>query len=253
MNVKILEGNHLINKRVVLDSHNIDFLINQLHTKHIDLLIIKNYINDEEKKELLEWSRFLIEKNNDFSYKKPDINGMTIIKDERPPNQSVKGTMLSINIGPKYKLPPLIDSVYRKCILLRKAAIKKSFDFNEDEIKNIKKNIPDLGFPIFSIYFYPLYGGQLDLHSDPPKQSLVGMVNLSKFNDDYDKGGLYILKENKKLHIDSHLSTGDAYLFNQTNKHVVELVDTSKRNISNKSWNTSKGRWVAFARWQTPS
>ena len=248
----ITKDNYLI-KEVVEDFHDIDSQINSLHSNSIDLLIIKNYITNEEIKELLSWSRLIIKNNNDFSFKNLSSDGIAIIKDKRPAKQKVKGTMLSINVGPNYKLPPLIDSVYKKCILLRKGAIKRSFDFCENDLKNLKEVVPDLGYPIFSVYFYPLQLGQLDLHNDPPKQTLVGMINLSKFNVDFDKGGLYLFKRNKKLHVDSHLSIGDAYLFNQTNKHVVDLVQSSLMNNYNESWNTSKGRWVAFARWQTPN
>ena len=69
-----------------------------------------------------------------------------------------------------------------------------------------------IGLSNFSVYFYPIFLGQLDMHQDPPKQSLVGMINLSEFNDEYNKGGLYIIKNNTKFHIDRHLSVGDAYL-----------------------------------------
>lgn len=96
-----------------------------------------------------------------------------------------------------------------------------------------------------NITHYPIGGGKLNKHTDPPnKQFTVLLASLSERGKDFKTGGLYIEKNGISIDMDEHLQEGDIYLMNPKNIHGVSEIDFDE-NIE-PAWNSMKGRWVMF-------
>ena len=93
-------GNSNIKKIEVEDFNQITYELNDLYENKFDLLILKKYITNLEIKTLSKWCRDVISNTKDFNFKNLRKDGLAVIKDQRPKKQKVKGTMISINVGP---------------------------------------------------------------------------------------------------------------------------------------------------------
>ena len=104
---------------------------------------------------------------------------------------------------------------------------------------------PD-GYVTYSnISHYPINGGNLNKHTDPPnKQFCTIMAAMSNKNIDFKTGGLYVEKKRVKHYIDDHLAIGDVYLMNPQTIHGVDPIDVNSNN--NVEWDSIKGRWILF-------
>lgn len=96
-----------------------------------------------------------------------------------------------------------------------------------------------------NITHYPINGGKLNKHTDPPnKQFCTIMAAMSQKGDDFLNGGLYVEIDSQKIDIDEFLEIGDVYLMNPQTIHGVDIVDAEENNEIN--WNSPKGRWILF-------
>ena len=82
-------------------------------------------------------------------------------------------------------------------------------------------------------------------HQDPDNgQKVVVNTILSKFSEDYVKGGLFYRdKFEKKINVDIELNPGDAFVFYPTLSHGVDPIDDEKEI----SWDSQDGRWMCFS------
>jgi hypothetical protein len=96
-----------------------------------------------------------------------------------------------------------------------------------------------------NISHYPINGGNLNKHTDPPnKQFCTIMAAMSKKQIDFKTGGLYVEKDNVKHYIDDYLEIGDVYLMNPQTIHGVDPIDVNSNE--NVEWDSIKGRWILF-------
>lgn len=88
---------------------------------------------------------------------------------------------------------------------------------------------------------YPSGGGLLKDHVDPTKnQKIVSGLIMSKIGNDFNNGGFYFKKKNKKkFNIENRLDIGDAVIFYGSIIHGVDKVDPK----SKLNWKSDNGRW----------
>lgn len=97
-----------------------------------------------------------------------------------------------------------------------------------------------------SIVQYPVGGGYLQTHEDPPStQRAVVTAILSQIPDHYESGGLYVddPKTGERVLLDSQLEVGDVYLINPAITHGVAPVDPDKQ----LEFDSGDGRWMMFS------
>lgn len=96
-----------------------------------------------------------------------------------------------------------------------------------------------------NITHYPLGGGRLNKHTDPPnKQFCTIMAALSQISRDFDSGGIYYYSKSQKINLEEHLNIGDVYLMNPDIPHGVDTISGDKKNQID--WKSDKGRWILF-------
>lgn len=92
--------------------------------------------------------------------------------------------------------------------------------------------------------FYPGGIGYLAKHKDPVDfhQIVVPILVMSEFGKDYEEGGLYIEKDNKKIYIDNLCKPGDIVYFRADITHGVDVIDPSIED----DWLSYNGRWMGL-------
>lgn len=102
---------------------------------------------------------------------------------------------------------------------------------------------PD-GFMTYSnVTHYPVGGGRLNKHQDPPnKQFAVIIASMSKKGSDFHTGGFYVEYDGTRIDVDEQLDIGDIYLMNPSCVHGVATIDPS----NSPDWSTERGRWILF-------
>lgn len=91
---------------------------------------------------------------------------------------------------------------------------------------------------------YPENTGHTESHfHDPINQRIIISVYMSKKNKDYNNGGTYFFKNNKKKNIENNLDIGDIGLFYSTLHHGVDKVSINKKIKSNYKNKNLFGRW----------
>lgn len=96
------------------------------------------------------------------------------------------------------------------------------------------------------ITHYPVGGGYLQPHVDPPSiQKVVVTAILSRRGVDYESGGLHIEDEagSSRHMVDDALEPGDVYLMNPAVRHGVAPIDPDKT----LNFDSSSGRWMMFS------
>jgi hypothetical protein len=105
--------------------------------------------------------------------------------------------------------------------------------------------IEDEHLSIPTIVHYPVGGGYLQAHEDPPgKQRAVVTAILSQLGSDYGSGGLYADDpEGRRVMLDADLEVGDVYLLNPAVRHGVAPVDPDEP----LELDSERGRWMMFS------
>lgn len=95
-----------------------------------------------------------------------------------------------------------------------------------------------------SFQFYPIHKGYLNTHSDPVSyhQKYLFMLSMSTIGKDFKNGGLYIIKNGKKILLDSYAHAGDLIIIKADTPHGVDIIDINKiyKPLS------FKGRWMVI-------
>lgn len=97
-----------------------------------------------------------------------------------------------------------------------------------------------------TILQYPVGGGYLQSHVDPPsKQKVVVVAILSERGVDYQSGGVYVEdpKGENRVLVDELMGPGDVYLMNPAARHGVAPIDPEKT----LDFDSSAGRWMMFS------
>ncbi|MDC0059766.1 hypothetical protein OAJ18_01955 [Pelagibacteraceae bacterium] len=89
------------------------------------------------------------------------------------------------------------------------------------------------------IRIYPNNSGFLNTHTDPPVFRLGTSIIMSKRGSDFEKGGLYFIKNKKIFNVENYFDIGDIVLFYTTLKHGVEKISSNKNKFK------SGDRWWA--------
>lgn len=91
---------------------------------------------------------------------------------------------------------------------------------------------------------YPENTGHTESHfHDPINQRIIISVYMSKKNKDYNNGGTYFFKRNKKKNIENNLDIGDIGLFYSTLHHGVDKVSINKGTKLKEKNKKLFGRW----------
>jgi len=122
------------------------------------------------------------------------------------------------------------------------------------KLRNILSNLPEdyaldtiedglISVPL--VQQYPRGGGFMQEHQDPDVgQKVVINTVLSKVNQDYFNGGLFVRdSDGKKVYLDSKLNPGDAVIFYPQIAHGVDPIDPD----FSLDWNRDDGRWMCFS------
>lgn len=112
-------------------------------------------------------------------------------------------------------------------------------NFAYDRIEDGQLSIP-------SVVHYPVGGGYLQRHEDPPStQRAVVTAILSELGSDYESGGLYAddPESGDRVMLDGELRAGDVYLINPAMTHGVAPVDPGKP----LDFAAADGRWMMFS------
>jgi len=218
-----------------------DSLINQIRDdiKNHKVVILKNYFDEIQLKKL---------KANYFNFFKKSSSTNPVFekncnnffrRDIDPPKSAVKRNKQFATIfywnDDNFGELKLLKQLSRLRNLI--AELPLEYTLNGFE--------PD-GYVTYSnISHYPINGGNLNKHTDPPnKQFCTIMAAMSKKNIDFKKGGLYVEKGGVKYYIDDFLDIGDVYLMNPQTIHGVDPIDVNSKN--NVEWESIKGRWILF-------
>lgn len=125
--------------------------------------------------------------------------------------------------------------IYKKIINIYKPLkILNGLEANE-----ITKNRPKDGvIERVHIINYPLNSGLISQHYDPINVSIFNFgIYATEYGKDYDKGGFFVLKKNKKkLFIDKKVKKTDIVLFFPSLIHGVDKVRNTKTTHSNGRW-----------------
>lgn len=108
------------------------------------------------------------------------------------------------------------------------------------------EGVEDGQLSIPSIVHYPVGGGYLQTHEDPPStQRAVVTAILSELGSDYESGGLYVddPKTGERVLLDSQLEVGDVYMINPAITHGVAPVDADEP----LAFDSGSGRWMMFS------
>ena len=99
------------------------------------------------------------------------------------------------------------------------------------DFKSFVNNTPkDLVVDRIQIVRYPEKTGYCELHSHPPNnQRLIISIYMSEILKDYQSGGTYFIKSNKKLKVENKIKKGDVGIFYSTLKHGVDSVKLNKK------------------------
>jgi len=114
---------------------------------------------------------------------------------------------------------------------------KRLIELNDHNTEVIEKNTPRNGtVSRMNLIYYPYETGLISTHKDPMNlNKLVGLIYISAYKTDYDKGGFYIISNKKKYVVDHHVESGDLLIFSPYIAHGVDPV--SKLDInSNKTF-----------------
>ena len=131
------------------------------------------------------------------------------------------------------KLFNLIKPIFNFRNQLCNITQNKDFTYSIKNQKNKKYVYCDL----VRMIQYPIGGGFLGQHCDKskyfPKNILNILMPLSSRTKDkkkgsFNQGGLYYVKNNKKLDIEKYINTGDLILHNQNIYHGVSSIDPNK-------------------------
>lgn len=157
------------------------------------------------------------------------------------------------NIAKKYSFKAVRDSFYFFRWNKEKFNIWKTFNDIWGYIKilgglrfnSYVKNTPkDTVVDRIQVVRYPGNTGYTVPHfHDPINQRIIISVYMSKKNKDYNNGGTYFFKNNKKKNIESSLDIGDIGLFYSTLHHGVDKVSISKKIKLNYKNKNLFGRW----------
>lgn len=224
-----------INRITGYDSQDIDNI--RLQIKNSEIVVLKNVF----RKELMEKIKkdcFNFICNNESYNPKINIKTPNFYRiDNNPKKSAVK--RIKQSVVSFYWNEPI--SCEQECMtamsILRNKIAQLPTNF-------ALKKIEDDGFFTFpNIAHYPIGGGKLNKHTDPPnKQFSVILCSLSKRGEDFKTGGLYIYVNSEKIDIDEIIEEGDIYLMNPANAHGIDPID-SHLSIDFKNIN---GRWVLF-------
>lgn len=109
------------------------------------------------------------------------------------------------------------------------------------DFKSFVSNTPkDLVVDRIQIVRYPEKTGYCELHSHPPNnQRLIISIYMSEIFKDYQSGGTYFIKSNKKLKVENKIKKGDVGIFYSTLKHGVDSVKLNKKQRKK----IYSGRW----------
>jgi hypothetical protein len=232
-------------KKMGLDEYirNLDNLNNDLCEDNLALVVIENFFDNSVASNIrnFAFNEFLLNANKDYQEFTENITADHARVDCEPKGANVQ--LISQNY---FSFPwndfsnnNNIRNTYQKL-----SKIRNSFDgvdFNEN----------DLGYQYLDIRHYPVNGGYIAYHSDPPSlQKLVSMVSLSEKGIDFKNGGLFVYYKEKKLCIDDVVKPGDMYIFNPLHKHGIEPIDADQDG--DIQWKNNSGRWVVFTPWAYP-
>jgi hypothetical protein len=157
------------------------------------------------------------------------------------------------NIAKKYSFKAVRDSFYFFRWNNERFNIWKTFNDFWGCIKMLGglnynsyvNNTPkDLVIDRVQVVRYPENTGHTESHfHDPINQRIIISVYMSKKNKDYNNGGTYFFKNNKKKNIENNLDIGDIGLFYSTLHHGVDKVSINKKIKSNYKNKNLFGRW----------
>lgn len=157
------------------------------------------------------------------------------------------------NIAKKYSFKAVRDSFYFFRWNKEKFKIWKTFNDIWGCIKvlgglrynSYVNNTPkDTVVDRVQVVRYPENTGHTESHfHDPINQRIIISVYMSKKNKDYNNGGTYFFKRNKKKNIENNLDIGDIGLFYSTLHHGVDKVSINKRIKFKEKNKKLFGRW----------
>jgi hypothetical protein len=159
-------------------------------------------------------------------------------RDENPEKSAVK------------RINQFVVSFYWNADVAGETVLMKAMSRLRNEIAKLPieytlDGIESDGYMTYSnIIHYPLGGGKLNKHQDPPnKQFTVIISSMSEKGDDFHRGGVYVEETDEKVELDDVLETGDVYLINPQIMHGVDEIDPQSKPLQ---WNSIKGRWILF-------
>ena len=171
----------------------------------------------------------------------PEIQGNTpnyFRRDENPEKSAVK------------RIKQFVASFYWNQDIAGETKLMQAMSRLRNEIAGLPieytlNGIEADGYMTYSnITQYPLGGGKLNKHQDPPnKQFAVIISSMSEKGEDFHNGGVYVEVDGKRIDLDCVLETGDVYLINPQLIHGVEDIDPQ---INSLQWDSIKGRWILF-------
>lgn len=96
-----------------------------------------------------------------------------------------------------------------------------------------------------SFQFYPRGGGAMNKHKDPigPHQAVVPILIMSKFGEDFKKGGAYFdTAAGETVFVEQFANPGDLVLFDPQMPHGVAPIDPDVE----MDWPAFEGRWMSI-------
>lgn len=206
-----------------------------------NVVILKDFFS---KKSLIELREAIFKLFCDSNFSNPELNHNTlnfIRRDENPAKSAVKRTkQFYVSF---YWNKPLFGEREKFLSLthLRGKIARLPLGYTVNGIEQDGY----LTYP--NITHYPIGGGMLNKHTDPPnKQFCTIMAAMSERGRDFKNGGIYFYNNDKKVDLESHLSIGDVYLMNPSIPHGVDKIYDLKESNSEINWELNKGRWILF-------
>ena len=204
-----------------------------------DVVIVKNFLNQKTKNNIFKFlkksffSRKDIRKSGEFKYLQKDYKRLDI--GDAYINSRVSRFLLYTEWNKKNL--KLFNNI-NKIIDLRNKVINTSkinfeYKFKGYDSKNYKF------CDMVRMIQYPTGGGFLASHNDKeylyPKQMINVLVPFSKKTNKkinlfpkFKTGGLFYIKNNKKIDIEEYLDIGDLIFHNQNIEHGVSSIDSYK-------------------------
>lgn len=204
-----------------------------------DLIIIRNSIPKDLVNKIIDYSIELKNKNKSEFYKILDNcpNFYRVQGDSEKGKYSVEANRTSFYFfrwnNDNIKIYNLLDKHYGY------AKVLSGLDFEE-----FKHNIPSDGMvDRIQVAAYGDKTGYIEAHIHSLEiQRAITNIYLSTKKTEYSKGGVYLIKNNKKFNVEGEIKSGDMSFFYCNIAHGVDKIEVSNE-IKNNIPEGYQGRW----------